>query len=42
VTAASGAGTDIKTNLMVAIALIVGAVLGYVSEMVGAMMAKKA
>jgi hypothetical protein len=42
VTAASGAGTDIRANLMVAVALIIGAVLGYVSEMVGAMMAKKA
>lgn len=42
VTAASGAGTDIGANLMVAVALIIGAVLGYVSEMVGAMMAKKA
>jgi hypothetical protein len=42
VTAASGAGTDIKANLLVAVALIVGAVLGYVSEMVGGMMAKKA
>ncbi|OLD05817.1 MAG: hypothetical protein AUI99_01025 [Gemmatimonadetes bacterium 13_1_40CM_3_69_22] len=41
-TAASGAGTDIKVNLMVAVAMIVGAVLGYVSEMVGGMIAKKA
>jgi len=42
VTAASGAGTDIKANLMVAVALIVGAALGYLSEMVGGMIAKKA
>lgn len=42
VTAASGAGTDIKGNAMVALALIVGAVLGYVSEMGGGMLAKKA
>lgn len=42
VTAASGAGTDIKANLMVAIALIAGAVLGYVSEMGAGMIAKKA
>ncbi|HYK82736.1 MAG TPA: DUF1097 domain-containing protein [Gemmatimonadales bacterium] len=42
VTAASGAGTDVKANLMVAIALIAGAVLGYVSEMGAGMIAKKA
>lgn len=42
VTAASGAGTDIKANLMVAVALVAGAVLGYVSEMGAGMIAKKA
>src|SRR6266508_3659212 len=42
VTAASGAGTDIKTNLMVAVALVAGAVLGYISEMGAGMIAKKA
>jgi hypothetical protein len=42
VTAASGAGTDIKANVMVAVALIVGAALGYVSEMGAGMIAKKA
>ncbi len=42
VTAASGAGTDIKANLMVAVALIAGAVLGYISEMGAGMIAKKA
>lgn len=42
VTAASGAGTDIKANVMVAVALVAGAILGYVSEMAGGMMAKKA
>src|SRR5437870_13839516 len=42
VTAASGAGTDIKANLMVAVALVAGAVLGYISEMGAGMIAKKA
>ncbi len=42
VTAASGAGTDIKANLMVAVALVAGAVLGYVSEKGAGMIAKKA
>ena len=42
VTAASGAGTDLKMNLMVAVALVAGAVLGYVSEMGAGMIAKKA
>ena len=32
VTAASGAGTDIKANVMVALALVAGAVLGWISE----------
>ncbi len=42
VTVASGAGTDIKANLMVAVALVAGAVLGYISEMGAGMIAKKA
>ncbi len=42
VTAASGAGGDIKANVMVAVALIAGAVLGYISEMGAGMIAKKA
>lgn len=42
VAAASGAGTDIKANVMVCVALVAGAVLGYVSEMGAGMMAKKA
>jgi hypothetical protein len=42
VTAASGAGTDIKMNVMVAFALVAGAVLGYVSQMGAEMIAKKA
>lgn len=32
VTAASGAGTDVKANVMVALAMVAGAVLGWVSE----------
>ena len=42
ITAASGAGTNVTANLMVALAMVVGAVLGYVSEMAGGMLAKKA
>lgn len=41
ITAASGA-SGIKGYLMVAIAMVVGAALGYVSEMAGGMLAKKA
>jgi len=41
ITAASGA-SDIKGYAMVAVAMIVGAALGYVSEMAGGMLAKKA
>lgn len=41
ITAASGA-SDVKGYLMVALAMIVGAALGYVSEMAGGMLAKKA
>ncbi len=36
------APADAKSYVMVALALVVGAVLGYISEMVGGMMAKKA
>lgn len=42
VTAASGAGTDIKANLMVAVALVAGAVLGFASEKGAGMIARKA
>lgn len=41
ITAASGA-SDVKSYLMVALAMIAGAILGYVSEMAGGMLAKKA
>lgn len=41
-TAASGAGIDVKANLMVAVALVAGAVLGYVSEMGAGLIVKKA
>jgi len=42
ITAASGAGTNVTANVMVALAMVAGAVLGYVSEMAGGMLAKKA
>lgn len=42
VAAGSGAGTDITANVMVALALVAGAVLGYVSEMGAGMITKKA
>jgi len=42
VTAASGAGTDIKANVMVALALVAGAVLGWISEAGAGAIAKKA
>lgn len=42
ITAASGAGTNVTANLMVALAMVAGAVLGYVSEMAGGLLAKKA
>lgn len=42
VTAGSGAGTDIKANVMVALALVAGAVLGWISEAGAGAIAKKA
>ena len=41
VTAASGAGTDVKANVMVALAMVAGAVLGWVSEAGAGALAKK-
>jgi hypothetical protein len=41
VTAASGAGTDITANVMVALALVAGAVLGWISEAVAGAIARK-
>jgi hypothetical protein len=41
VTAASGAGTDMKANVMVALAMVAGAVLGWISEAGAVALARK-
>jgi hypothetical protein len=41
VAAASGAGTDLRANVMIALALVVGAILGWISEAAAVAMSRK-